>query len=98
VIDLSPTAEAHLDGLRLHYVRKRRPEALRHLIHSVDTAKVEIALHPGGGKPSPAPYPALSRFGFRWIQIHVYWFAYEPSNPPIIAGIFHNTADIPSWF
>ena len=30
----------------------------------------------------PRPYPELARYGFRWIKLHRYWFAWHPGPPP----------------
>ena len=67
--------------------RPVRPDAARRLIEAYDTA-IEVI---GAGPPSwvsyPRPYPQLASYGFRWIRIHRYWFAYLPAAEPIITNV-----------
>jgi len=39
----------------------------------------------------------LARYGFRWIKLHRYWFAWHPGPPPVITNIFDEAGDIPRW-
>lgn len=43
-----------------------------------------------------APYPRLASDGRRWIKVGAYWIAYSTTEPPVILGVFYETADIPS--
>ncbi len=46
---------------------------------------------------APRPYPSLADLGFRWIKRASYWIAFEDTAAgPVVAGIFHETADIPN--
>ena len=56
-------------------------------------AKIERA--PGGGLTAPRPYPQLGRPGRAWIKAGRYWIVYTTTSPPVIAGVFYDTADIP---
>jgi len=97
VIPLSPEAEAHLDALREHFERLDRPEATRNLIIALGRAAERIETNPRSGLPAPRPYPSLSSLGLLWTKSGSYWFAYTlaPAGP-IIASVFHDTADIPN--
>jgi plasmid stabilization system protein ParE len=96
VIALSPAADNHLRQLTEHYEAKDRLDAARNLLAAVQAARLRIARHPDGGLPAPRPYPELKYLNLRWIIEHRYWIAYTASDPPVIAGIFHDTADIPN--
>jgi plasmid stabilization system protein ParE len=71
----------------------RRPA--RRLIETYDAALARIAAEPRSWRTHPRPYPDLARYGFRWIKLHRYWFAWHPGPPPVITNIFDETADIP---
>lgn len=45
--------------------------------------------------PAPRPYPQLARTGRAWIKEGRYWFSYTLEAPPVIAGVFFETANIP---
>ena len=98
MVALSPVAERHLTELTAHYDAKNRMNAVRSLILPVEAAKRRIARSPAAGLDAPRPYPTLKVLGFRWIRESNYWFAYSEGDPPVIAGIFYATADIPSRF
>jgi len=91
---LSPEAEAHLDALLVHYEKRNRPEATRNLIAAVEDAIVQIDTNPSVGVNAPRPYPALARYGFRWIKVGSYWFAYTYTGAAI-TGIYYDQANIP---
>jgi hypothetical protein len=44
---------------------------------------------------APRSYPEIARPGRLWIKSGRYWIAYSPNNPPVIVGVFYDTADIP---
>jgi hypothetical protein len=56
--------------------RPPRPDAARRLIETYDAALKRIAADPRSRMTHPRPYPSLARYGFRWIKVHRYWFAY----------------------
>jgi plasmid stabilization system protein ParE len=96
VIDLSPEADRQLRQLTEHYEARDRLDAARNLLAAVEAAKMRIARCPSDGMPAPRPYPELSDLNLQWIIEHRYWIAYTASDPPVIAAIFHDTADIPN--
>ena len=73
----------------------RRANAIRNLVTAVRSAADRIARDPMKGLPAPRPYPDLARPGRTWVKSGVYWIAYRIDGEPIIAGIFHEAADIP---
>jgi plasmid stabilization system protein ParE len=79
-----------------HYERQDRLEAARNLLAAVESARRRIAGRPFAGLPAPRPYPELNSLDLKWILEHRYWIAYRASDPPVIAGIFDDTADIPN--
>jgi plasmid stabilization system protein ParE len=97
VIPLSPEAEAQLDALLVHYEKLDRVEAARNLLAALEKVSKRIERSPELGLSAPRPYPLLSHLGFRWIKEGGYWIAYTHiANDLIIAGVFHETADIPN--
>jgi hypothetical protein len=75
--------------------RPARPDAARRLIETYDVAVGRIAGDPDVWVAHPRPYPDLARYGFRWIKVHRYWFAYEPGPSPVITNIFDEAGDMP---
>ncbi len=51
--------------------------------------------NPSEGLNAPRPYPSLAHYGFRWIKVGSYWFAYTYTGAAITA-IFYDKADIPN--
>ena len=97
MIRLSSEAEAHLDTLREHFHRLERPEATRNLMAALGRAIDRIADQPDSGLLAPGPYPTLASLGLLWTKSGSYWFAYALTpGGAIIAGVFHDTADIPN--
>jgi plasmid stabilization system protein ParE len=96
VIVLSPEADFQLNDLTEHYERKDRLAASRNLLRAVESAKLRIGRAPSDGYPALRPYPELKVLELRWILERHYWISYTPTDPPVIAGIFHETADIPN--
>ena len=97
MIPLTPEAEAQLDDLLAHFERLERPRASRNLILTLEDAAARIEHAPHEGLPAPRPYPSLARLGFLWTKSGQYWIAHMVlDSGPIIAGVFHDTADIPN--
>ncbi|MDA8252325.1 MAG: hypothetical protein M0Z28_24600 [Rhodospirillales bacterium] len=88
-------ATRQVTTLRDHYEEKDRPEALANLAAALNEAERRIERNPGAGLPAPRPYPALARPGRAWIKMGRYWIAYSTTAPPVIVGVFYDTADIP---
>ncbi len=92
---LTPEAEAQLDALTEYYEKLNRPEAIENLIAAVENAIGRIRDNPSEGLNAPRPYPSLANYGFRWIKVGSYWFAYTYTGAAITA-IFYDRADIPN--
>jgi plasmid stabilization system protein ParE len=97
VIALSREAEDHVDRLIAHYEELARPRAAEKLLEAIERAKLRISKAPGAGLEAPRPYPMLKKAGRRWIKEGSYWIAYRTTKPPVIAGIYYATVDIPRW-
>jgi plasmid stabilization system protein ParE len=97
VIALSPEAEDHVDRLIAHYEKLVRPRAAEKLLEAIERAKSRIAKAPDAGLPAPRPYPTLEKPGRLWIKEGSYWIVYRTTKPPVIAGIYYATVDIPRW-
>ncbi len=95
MIRLSPDAESNLDALLAHYEERGRPEATAGLLAAIERASARIERTPGAGLLAPRPYPSLASDGRRWIKEGAYWIAYSNTKPPVILGVFYETADIP---
>ena len=96
MIDYTEQAERQLDALRQHYLGRERLDALRNLEAALDDAEARIGRDPAAGLAAPRPYPFLALPGRAWIKAGRYWVSYLTTTPPIITGIFHETADIPN--
>lgn len=96
MVVLSQEAELQLIALIRHYEALDRRDAARNLLLAVEAAIARITSTPEAGLIAPRPYPALTRFGLRWIHERCYWFSYTPDTPPVMAGIFYEMADIPN--
>jgi plasmid stabilization system protein ParE len=95
VIRCSPGAAGNLDALLAHYEERGRPEATAGLLTAIERASARIKRTPGARLPAPRPYPSLASDGRRWIKEGTYWIAYSTTEPPVIPGVFYETADIP---
>ena len=96
MIILSPTARQQITDLRLHYEGLERPEAIRNLTAAIEDTAARIARAPDKGLPAPRLDPGLVSYGWRWAKAGRYWFAYVPEGgDATIAGVFHETANIP---
>ena len=71
-------------------------QAAENLLAALERASERIVRSPNSGLPAPRPYPALARMDFRWIKEGPYWVAYMTGNDPVIAGVYHEAADIPN--
>lgn len=95
MIAYTPRAARQVDDLRQHYEDRARREAILALAAALEEAERRIEANPGAGLAAPRPYPDLARPGRRWIKAGRYWIAYSPGLPPVIVGVFYETADIP---
>ena len=69
---------------------------MRNLLAAVDEAIAKIDQKQEAGLPAPRPYPELARPGRLWVKAGRYWVTYRTTEPPIIVGVFHESADIPN--
>ncbi len=92
----STEAAAQVDELRRHYQSNGRLEAVRNLATALAQAETRIERDPSAGLPAPRPYPDLASKGRAWTKVGRYWVAYSTTRPPVILGVFYETADIPS--
>jgi plasmid stabilization system protein ParE len=88
-------ARQQIAGLRAHYERLDRPEATVRLQAALAAAERQIEARPASGIPAPRAYPELARPGRAWIKAGRYWVTYTVTTPPVILGVFYETADIP---
>jgi len=96
LIQYTERAEQQLDALRQHYLNRERLDALRNLEAALDEAEARIERYPAAGLAAPHPYPFLAKPGRAWVKAGRYWISYLTTVPPLITGIFYDTADIPS--
>jgi plasmid stabilization system protein ParE len=96
VISLSPRALSDLRDLLRHYETLDRMEASTNLLKAIQEASSRIEAAPEAGLPAPRPYKQLASLGLRWVKCGPYWISYTKTSPPVIAGVFHATADIPN--
>ena len=61
----------------------------------MDEAEGKIERDPSAGLKAPRPYPRLGQRGRAWVKAGRYWFAYSTMEPPVIVGVFFETANIP---
>jgi hypothetical protein len=71
-------------------IEHERPAALRALALALESAWEKIVASPAIGLAAPRPYPELAHPGRAWLKQGRYWMA-----PPVIVGVFYETADIP---
>ena len=96
MIALSPEAEAPVDRLVEYFEAKERLQAAVNLLQALERAKERIAAAQEAGLAALRPYPSLKRLGRRWIIERRHWISYSLTTPPVIAGVFSVTADIPN--
>ena len=94
MIRLSATARQQVRELTAHYRKSRRPEAIRNLITAVEVARQRLEAGPRRPREYPATYRELALPGRAWLKEGRYWFAYEVSDPPVIAAVFWDAADL----
>jgi plasmid stabilization system protein ParE len=94
LIDYSAAARRHIRELTAHYRKKRRPEAIRNLVAALERAEKVIAAGPRRPRDFPATYRKLARPGRAWIKEARYWIAYDLTDPPVIAAVFWEGADL----
>ena len=88
-------AEAQVDALRRHYGERGRIEATQNFDAALNRAEQRIDDASAAGLPAPRPYPTLAKPGRLWIKQGRYWIAYTAAIPPVIVGVFFDTADLP---
>jgi len=71
-------------------------QAAENLLSALERASERIVRSPDFGLPAPRPYPGLASLGFRWIKEGSYWIAYMTGDDLMIAGVYHEAADIPN--
>lgn len=97
MIPLSVAAERHLDALTEYYASLGRDRAIERAAECVEAACRRYERRPGSFLPAPRPYPALASLGLRWTKEGPYWIAFaEGQHGAIVAGVFHEAADIPN--
>ena len=96
MIGFTPEAAQQVRDLRNNYRSKQRPEAVSNLLAALSAARRRIHSDPGSGLPAPRPYPHIAKPGRSWIKEGRYWIAYSLTEPPVIIGVFFETADVPS--
>jgi plasmid stabilization system protein ParE len=99
-VRITATARAQYLGTVRRYLtitprRAARPQAARRLLEAYEQAVATIAEGPTIWFGHPRPYPRLAAYGFRWIKIHRYWFAYLPGQDPVITNVLDEVSDIP---
>lgn len=87
-------ARQQIAALQDHYERLDRIEAVLRLQAALTAAEQRIETNPLAGLPAPRPYPELAREGRAWTKAGRYWIAYRLTKPPVILGVFYETADI----
>jgi hypothetical protein len=95
LIVYSGKAERQVIALLHHYEDLGRVAASRALAIALDEAERRIEHNPSACLTAPRPYPQLARYGLAWIKSGRYWIAYSADRPPVIAGVFFETANIP---
>jgi len=95
LIEYTPEAAGHVDALLQHYEERQRDGAARALLAAHEAAERKIARDPFAGLSAPRPYPHLAKPGRAWVKSGRYWIAYSIASPPVIAGVFFETSNIP---
>ena len=96
MVRLTLTAGQQFNKLLDHYIRLDRPEAVDRLVASLGDALASIEVDPADGLAFPAAYRDAARWGYRWIKVHRYWFAYSDHRGQlVVTNILFETADIP---
>ena len=87
-------AEIQVTALRDHFEELGRTAATRALFAALDKAERRID-NGDAGLSAPRPYPRLVRPGRAWIKAGRYWISYSTTAPPVIVGVYFETANIP---
>jgi hypothetical protein len=95
LIGFAARAARQFRDLREHYEDLGRPEAVRGLIAAIEDPSRKIEANPALGLAAPRPYPHLARPDRLWIKAGRYWVTYSTTQPPLIVGVFFETANIP---
>lgn len=95
MVEYEPEALRQIDNLLRYYEDLHRDGAARALLIALQAAERRIEEQPGAGMPAPRPYPRLARPGVAWIKAGRYWITYTTTAPPVIIGVFFETANIP---
>jgi plasmid stabilization system protein ParE len=95
LIVLSPHAGRQVRELQRHYHDLGRPEAIRGLAASLETAWRAITTTPQAGLAAPRPHPQLAQPGRLWLKSGRYWIAYRTEPRIAIVAVFFETANIP---
>ena len=95
MIVFTPEAAQQVRDLRQYYEARDRTAAMRGLGAALEVAWQKIVATPAMGLAAPRPYPRLAHPGRAWIKAGRYWIAYSTVPPPVVVGVFYETADIP---
>lgn len=96
MIRLTLTAGQQFDELLDHYFRLDREEAVDLLLAALREALARIEANPADAAAFPAKYRDAARWGYRWIKVHRYWFAYSDHRGQwVVTNILFETANIP---
>ena len=96
MVRLTLTAARQFDELLDHFITRDRPEAVDRLLAALRDALARIEAYPASGTSYPANYPGAARWGYRWIKVHRYWFAYSEHRGHLaVTNILFETSDIP---
>ena len=97
MIPLSSAAESALAALADHYALLGRDRAIDRLVASIEAACTRFERERGRFYDAPRPYPGLAEFGLRSTKEGPYWVAFADTHEgPVVAGVFHEGADIPN--
>jgi len=87
------SAKAQLDALLDYFLEKERYEAYERLLESIEQAAAKIEAAPSGGGLYPSTYSGVSRWNFRWIKVHRYWFGWSMARGfPVVTNVFYETS------
>jgi hypothetical protein len=95
LIEYTPEATRQVYAWLQHYEERQRDRAALALLAAREKSERKIERDPSVGRPAPRPYPQLARTGRAWIRSGRYWIAYDTTSPPVIAGVFFETSNIP---
>ena len=95
MIEYAPEATRQVDDLLRHYEERQRDGAARALLAALHEAERRIERDPAAGLPAPRSYPQVARPGRAWVKAGRYWIVYTITDPPVIAAVFFETANIP---